>query len=91
MFNLRNTYESLPSDEIEHRTRQADLFSSTMMRGSGPHHDPILTTFFSSMWAGALGPLGSVSIFGTSVSSILGSLTTAIVTTAFTPGIQRQS
>ncbi len=80
-------FETMDAAAIDRRHRDAALRSSTMFRGPGPfgHADPILTPLFTSLWASA-GVTGS--IFGVSTASFLGSLTTAIVTTAVTTGLQ---
>lgn len=82
---IRNTYEDLPAEEVVYRVKSRDFLESTTAHWSRVQFDPILTPLFTSFFS-SIGVTGS--IFGTSTAGILGSLTTAIVTTAVTIGIQ---
>lgn len=81
---IRDTFENLPSDELHSRLRERHFYSSTTLK-TVPQFDPILTPIFTSIFT-SIGFTGTV--FGVSTAGLLGSLTTALVTTAITIGLQ---
>jgi len=78
-------YENYPSDEIERRVREMDLYSTTSAPALCAKRDPILTTLF----AAALGP-GGLGLFAAgSGLSTAASIASAITITGMTPGLMR--
>lgn len=84
-MSLRREWESLDSAEIARRGRETDFCASTSLQSAPAVYDPILTPLFASYFA-SFGITGS--FFGAGLANTLGSLTTALVTTAASIGIQ---
>lgn len=81
---IRDSFENLPTGEIERRVRERDFFASTALK-TAPQFDPIFTPILTSIFT-SIGFTGT--IFGVSTAGLLGSLSAALVTTALTIGIQ---
>ncbi|MBO9631175.1 MAG: hypothetical protein J7516_17360, partial [Shinella sp.] len=81
---VRKSYEDMSSEEVFHRVCVADFWETTA-HYSRVQFDPILTPLFAGIFANA-GITGS--FFGLGLANTLGSLATAIVTTAVTTGLQ---
>lgn len=81
---VRNAYEDMSSEEAFYRVQATDYWATTS-HYSRVLFDPILTPLFAGLFAN-LGVTGS--FFGMGLANTLGSLATAIVTTAVTTGIQ---
>ncbi|MDX0424529.1 hypothetical protein GOC88_16865 [Sinorhizobium medicae] len=77
---VNSLYENAPSEELYRRWLEVDRYCSTFLRCPPPRYDPIFTPIFTSIFS-AVG-------FSASTAGILGSVTTALATTAISIGLQ---